>query len=420
MSTSKKPGTDLAALKARLAKKNKKAEPAPAPAAAAPAPQAPLPAPGQPAAAPAYEPPPADALPPPGQPAPPPQAQPAAPPAQQYEAPSAQQYEAPPAQAAAAPQAATDDPFGGGGGAFDPSDGLIDSGGEVVSGKSSIGLMIFVGILGAGLGCVAGFLGHKIVEKKEVTSVATAKGEQMAGAVAEVISARTDVSLALEDLEKKMATDPAGAAKDIDTLVTEKFDPQVKIDSMFGWQLGGVNSNGVKRTFELYDESTRLKKDLQYLSAFLSSQSNALKAGGGPSSFAVMFKPGGVKLVAALEPMCGETPEALATCPADKRSEAKGYKVLDAVGGEPKVILKGVEEGQGMMVFPDGGVYAYAVGMEPNRNAIIMRNGLLARVKDHLEAMTKVEKTAVKALEKYASDPNVDGNSPQPDPEASE
>lgn len=344
------------------------------------------------------------------------QAQPAAAPA--YEAPP-QQYEAPPA-AAPAPAAASDDPFGGGGGAFDPSDGLIDSGGEVSSGKSSIGLMIFVGLLGAGLGSVAGFLGHKIVDKNEKTSSATAKGEQMASAVGEVISARTDVSLALEDLEKKMATDPAGAAADIDALVKEKFDPQVKVDALFGWQLAGVAGNGVKRTFELYDESTRLKKDLQYLSAFLTSQSNALKAGGGPSSFGVMFKANGVKLVAALEPMCGETPEALATCAADKRAEAKGYKVLDAVGGEPKVILKGTAEGQGMMVLPDGGVYAYAVGMEPNRNAIIMRNGLVQRVKDHLEAMTKVEKTAVKALEKYASDPNVDGSTPQPDPEAAE
>jgi hypothetical protein len=325
--------------------------------------------------------------------------------------------------AAAAP--ASDDPFGGGGGGgggFDPSDGLIDVGGDIPS-KGNAGLAIFVGILGIGLGAIGGFFGSKIMRNSETSETASAKGEEMHGAVKAIADARIDVSKAMDGWETKMNTDPAGTAAEIDSLVKEKFAQKVNVDQLFGWQLAAIHSNGVRRTFELYDEATRLQKDLGYLSAFLSSQEKALKAGGGPSQFGVLFTDKGTVLVAALGAMCpaaeGEpTLETATPCADGKQSSAIGYKVLNALGGEPKVAPVGTGPGQVTLLRAGGGIYDYAVGMEPNRNALIMRNALLKRAKEHLDAMSKAEKAALKALENFSGNPNVDGSAEQPDPEA--
>jgi len=424
LSTPKKPGTDLAALKARLAKKNKKAaEPAPEPAAApaaeaAPAPEAAAPAP-EPAPVAAPEPAPAAPEPAPAAPvaAAPVAAAPAAAPAADYASPVA-------AAAPAAP--ASDDPFGGGGGGggFDPSDGLIDVGGDMPS-KGNAGLAVFIGILGIGLGTIGGFFVSKIMRNSETTEAASAKGAEMATAVGEISNARKDVSIAMDKWEEKMATDPAGAAADIDTLVKEKFAKKVNVDQLFGWQLAAIHSAGVRRTFELYDEATRLQKDLGYLSAFLSSQEKALKTGGGPSQFAIKFTDKGAVMVAALGAVCapaeveGEmTLDKAKPCPEGKTAEAIGFTVLENLGGQPKVYPKGAAPGQVTLLRAGGPIYDYAVGMEPNRNALIMRNVLLKRAKDHLESMSKAEKGAIKALENYAANPTVDGSVEQKDPEA--
>lgn len=416
MSTPKKPGTDLAALKARLAKKKKGAEPEPAPApepaAAAPEPAPPAPAPE---AAPAPEPAPA--------PAPAPVAQAPV----DYGAPAQHDYGAAAAPAAAAAPVG-DDPFGaggGGGGGFDPSEGLIDVGGDVPA-KGNAGLAIFVGLLGIGLGAIGGFFVSNITRNNTTKEAASTKGAEMAAAVKEISDARIDVSKAMEGWETKMATDPAGAAADIDALVQEKFAKKVNVEQLFGWQLAAINSNGVKRTFELFDEATRLQKDLGYLSAFLSSQEKALKSGGGPSQFAVKFTDKGAVMVAAVGAVCaaaegegGEVKlEDAKPCPEGGAAEAVGYTVLENLGAEPTVFPKGTAPGQVTLLRAGGPIYDYAVGMEPNRNAIIMRNALLGRAKEHLEGMNKAEKAALKALENYADNPDVDGSSPQPDPEA--
>ena len=89
-------------------------------------------------------------------------------------------------------------------------------------------------------------------------------------------------------------------------------------------------------------------------------------------------------------------------------------------GGEAVVAttVKGAAPGQVTLLRAGGPIYDYAVGMEPNRNALIMRNVLLKRAKDHLESMSKAEKGAIKALENYAANPTVDGSVEQKDPEA--
>ena len=420
MSTPKKPGTDLAALKARLAKKKQGEEPEPEPVAAAPAPAAP-PAP-VPMAAPAPAPAPM-AAPAPAPPAPAPVAQAPV----DYGAPQPHGYGAAPAAAPAG-----DDPFGGGGvgggggGGFDPSEGLIDAGGDVPT-KGNAGLAVFVGLLGIGLGAIGGFFISNITSNSATKEAASTKGAEMAAAVKEISDARIDVSKAMEGWEAKMATDPAGAAAEIDALVQEKFAKKVNVDQLFGWQLASINGNGVKRTFELFDEATRLQKDLGYLSAFLSTQEKALKAGGGPSQFAVKFTDAGGVLVAAVGAVCasGEGAEGeevkledAKPCPEGKMGEAVGYTVLENLGAEPTVFAKGTAPGQVTVLRAWGPIYDYAVGMEPNRNAMIMLTGLVGRVREHLDGMNKAEKAAITALEFYAENPDVDGSTPQPDPEA--
>ena len=60
-------------------------------------------------------------------------------------------------------------------------------------------------------------------------------------------------------------------------------------------------------------------------------------------------------------------------------------------------------------VSADGSVYAYIVGLNPENNAKIVVGSLLGRINERLEAMAKAETRALKALRKYADDPNVDG-----------
>jgi hypothetical protein len=418
LSSSKKPGTDLAALKARLAKKTK-GKAADEPAAEPQTPVAPQAAVHE--APPAYHEAPPQNLPPPGQAAPPVARQP------RYEAPvhQHQQVARDPmggmGQAAPAVAPPTDDPFGGGAGSFDPADGVLDVGGDVPS-KSNIGLIIFAGFLGAAFGGVAGYLGYKMVDNRERKAAGSDKGEAMAKAVQGVIDARIDVSNAMEGLTEKMQADPKGAATDIETLLSDKWENQVSVNQLFGWQLAAIHPNGVKRTFELFEEASRIKKDLQYLQAFLATQPEALLKGNGPSQFAILFQGDKGKLVAALEPLCaGETPEAPpVTCPEGDFGKAVAFKILDKIEDPPKpvVVPKGTGDGQAVLLSTDGGIYGVAVGMEPNRNAVIYRNSLVTRINDHLEQMVKVEKSAKKALEKYAEDPTVDGSVEQPDPEA--
>ena len=54
-------------------------------------------------------------------------------------------------------------------------------------------------------------------------------------------------------------------------------------------------------------------------------------------------------------------------------------------------------------------MYGSVVGANPEANAKNTALLLFARVKERLEAMSKAEGRALKALKKYSDDPNVDG-----------
>lgn len=438
MSTPKKPGTDLAALKARLAKKTKGADvpvdvPPPGQQAAPPPPAPEVPPPGE-----QYAPPPAPAayIPAPGEVAPPPAPEP---PPQSYAPPMdvpppGQAYTPPPPEPAAPAMAASrsigatdDDPFGGAmaGGGFDPNAGVIDSGGDVAP-RGNKGLVVFAALMAAGLGGLGGYLGNNIVTKRAQVQTGKEKGEKMVAEVAQVSELRKTISLKMDEIKGQIATDPAAAGEALTNLLVESFDQHPKIDELFGWQLASIHKVGVQKTFTLYAEANRLQLELGILAGFLTKFADQLKAAGGPSLFGVTPKSNGVKLVTVLQPMCGEIPPeadeaaleaAKATFkPCEDAEAAVGFKVMDSLQSEPKVMFKGLGKDQVTIVVPDQDIYTYAVGMEPNKNALNQLDFQLTRISERLDAMNKAEKIALKALSKYAESPDVDGSTEQPDP----
>ena len=413
MNAPKKPGTDLSALKARLAKKSGgDAAPAPeaAPAAAAVAPPG---APAAKAAAPKAPPrkPPADPnfIPAPGEQAP---AAPAFIPAPGEVAPQipAPGEVAQPVAAAPARRQVIDDgtPFGGAGvGGFDPNAGIIggDSGGEVQA-RGNKGLIALAAGAALLMGVLLGYLGNQIISKGALRDQGKAKGEVMYAEVTKVSEMRKGISLKMADLSKLITTDPAKGAAELVTLLTTNFEKAPQVDQLFGWQLAAINPDGLKKTFDLYDEANGLKIDLGYLANFVNGNVKAL-ATGGPRQFAVQYKGKGVVLVERLEPLCGD-PKAPTPC-AEGKDEPVGFNVRAETGGAPAPALIGSEDGMIQPVSADGSVYAYIVGLNPENNAKIVVGSLLARINERLEAMAKAETRALKALRKYADDPNVDG-----------
>lgn len=447
MSKPKKPGTDLAALKARLAKKTKGADApdvpppgqvaAPMPEVPAPgqvaAPMPEVPAPGQVAAP--EVPPPGHVVPPPGQQMPevpppgqmmpevppPGQQMPEIPPPGQVAAPPQPepQYHAP--APAPAPTQTDDNPFGGGGGmgGFDPDAGLIDAGGEIKP-RGGKGIVLFAAIIAAGIGGVAGWLVNTITSKQNLIDQGMAKGEKMVGQVEKISEARKTVSLGMEDLKKEVAQNPKGAADKVATLMAEAFDKQPQMSELFGWQLASVDPNGIKAVFKLYDEVAQLQENLGLMASVLGNYGEVMKVGG-PSLYGVTFGPSGAKMIAIADSLCGAAPPAegegggegeaapqLKPCGPDA-GKAVAYKVIDLGGGEPKIMPRGAGEGQAMVLMAEGKVYEYAIGIEQGNNAANFYKLALGRVEESLLEMDKAEEKAMLALKKYAESPNVDG-----------
>jgi hypothetical protein len=415
----KKPGTDLSALKARLAKKSA-GDAAPAAAPAAPAEAVPAPAaaaptgrpPARPAApkprAPAADP---NFIPAPGEQAPhsPPDFIPApgevAP--QHMDIPAPGEVAAP---AVAAPrrsfQADDGTPFGGGGGGFDPNAGMIaDTGGDVPQ-RGNKGIVALAAGAALVVGILFGYLGNQITSKSALKNQGKEKGEIMFAEVTKVAEMRKGISLKMADIGKSLQTDPAKAATELVALLTTNFEKAPQVENLFGWQLAAISPNGLKRTFELYEEANGLKIDLGYLANFVNGNVKPLSAGG-PRMFAVMFKGRGVTLVERLDPQCGD-PKAPAACAEGKEGEAIGFNIRTDTGGQPVFAPIGTEDGQIQPLMPDGSVYGYIVGLNPENNAKIVVGSLMARINERLEAMSKAEAKALKALKNYVDDPNID------------
>ncbi|MCA9706889.1 MAG: metal-dependent hydrolase [Myxococcales bacterium] len=279
---------------------------------------------------------------------------------------------------------------------------------------------LLAALLAAGIGAALGWTGHTIVGKRDKIAQGKAKGEKMVAAVQKISDARKSVSLAMEDLKKDIAQDPAGSAEKITTLLTESFDRQPQISELFGWQLASVDPNGLRAAFQLYEQVTELQQNLGLMAKVLGSYGNFIKVGG-PQLYGVTFSPSGAQMVGIADSLCGELPPegepppeaiaALKPCGPDV-NKAVAYLVLDADGGEPRALLRGVGEGRVQLLLAEGKVYDYAIGIEQKNNATNFYKMALARTEESLNEMNQVEERALNALKRYSEDPNVDGPAP--------
>jgi hypothetical protein len=435
LSTPKKPGTDLAALKARLAKKTAGApEDVPPPGqVAAPAPE--VPPPGMPMHAPMPEvpppgrvhaPPPMYDVPPPGMQAP---MHDVPPPGHAYPAmhdvpPPGMQVPMQPPMSAPMPapmptRSQGGDPFGGGSsasmGGFDPDAGLIDGGPEIKP-RGSKGLVMLAALGAAALGFAIGWLSHTITSKQGLIDQGKAKGEKMIEQVVAISEARKSVSLAMEDLKKDIANDPVGSADKVTTLLTSSFDKQPQISELFGWQLASVDPAGIKAAFQLYQQLNELQSNLSLMAKTLGSYGEIMKVGG-PTLFGVTIGPSGAQMVAVVESLCGAPPpegqplkaEGLRSCGGDS-DKAIGYRVSDLSGGEATFAPRGLGQGQVQLLLAEGKTYEYAIGLEQGNNAANFYKMALTKVEGNLEEMNGAEEKALAALKRYSDDPNVDGS----------
>jgi hypothetical protein len=414
LSTPKKPGTDLAALKARLAKKTAGATDDVPPPGQVAAPE--VPPPGQ-VAAPEIPPPgrvqaPARAdVPPPGY-VPPPVMHDVPAPGQVHHAipdvpPPGMQMQAP-APAMQASQAPSGYSAGASYGGFDPDAGVIDSGPEIKP-RGSGGLVALAAVGALALGVAVGWIGNTITSKKERIEQGRAKGEKMVSQVSSVSEARKSVSLAMEDLKKEIAENPTAAADKVTGLLTGDLEKQPQMSEMFGWQLASVDPAGIKATFQLYQQLSDLRGNLSVLANFLTTYGSIMKVGG-PSLFGVTFTGDGAKMVVINKGLCGEAadkPDTLKPC--DDLDRAVAFEVQE-FGSEPKVMARGLGENQALLLVPEGSVYQYAVGLEPSKNAANLYKVMIGRIDQNLADMNGAEEKALKSLSKYADDPNVDGS----------
>lgn len=437
MSTPKKPGTDLAALKARLAKKTAgTAEDVPPPGqVSAPAPE--VPPPGQ-----AYVAPPMHDVPPPGQMAgqgypmhdvPPPGGYMPEPVMHDVPAPGhVHMRDVPPPgmqqapmQAAPMPQPSysgghgsgghgSDASYGGSSMGFDPDAGLIDGGPEIKP-RGNKGLVLVAAFGAMCLGGIVGWLGNTIKSKQDRIDQGRAKGEKMIAQVVAISEARKSVSLAMEDLKKDVAQDPAASADKVTTLLVSSFDKQPQVSELFGWQLASVDPAGVKAAFQLYEHASELQTNLSLMAKILSGYGPVMKVGG-PSLFGVTFGPSGAQMVAITDTLCGDAAdgqelkaEGLKSCGADA-DRAVGYKVSDLSGGEPTFAPRGTGQGQVQVLLAEGKTYEYAIGLEQGNNAANFYKMALTRVEESLLEMNAAEEKALASLKRYSDDPNVDGS----------
>ncbi len=231
----------------------------------------------------------------------------------------------PPAQARRGFEAADGAAPFAAGGSFDPSAGIIaDTGGEIPQ-KGNKGLMIVAAGAALAFGVALGYVFNSISSKGALVKQGQAKGEMMFTEVQKVSEMRKGISLKMEDLGKAINTNPDAAAKDLVDLLTNNFEKSPKVDDLFGWQLASIGTDGIKKTFDLYEEANGLRVDLGYLAGFVNNNIKPLSAGG-PRVLGILFKGGNAILVERVEAMCGEA-NAPTACPEGKEKDAIGFSV---------------------------------------------------------------------------------------------
>ncbi len=211
---------------------------------------------------------------------------------------------------------------------------------------------------------------------------------------------RKKVAVDWEPMRGVIAQDPEAGAERIMTLLRENFVEHPRVDDLFGPELASLDPDTIKRTFELYERVNRLRTDLATLAAFVDSNADALRAGGGPAVFGVVFNKTGAVLVKADAPLCGSrklTPDSLGPC--DEPSKAVAYQGGPSLtADESSIIRRGRRDGEMQLLVPQGAIYRYAIGLEPDKHALRVMDTMVRRIQEHLEAIAQAETKALQTL----------------------
>lgn len=233
---------------------------------------------------------------------------------------------------------------------------------------------------------------------------------QLAEEIVAIGDRRARIAKRWDATEALIAADPEAGARKVMALRDQAFATHPQVDVLFGPQLGLVDSAAIEPTFRLYDAAVRLETDLAMLAVFLHSNADALGDRGGPSLFGVVFKSNGAMLVHAIAPLCAAAPGAATKpgpenlVPCDDGSKAVAYEARLTLERDspPVIVLRGHAKGEMQLLIPDGEAYNFAVGLEPGKNALMVRGSLLTRVREGLEEMDKLERLALQALREGA------------------
>lgn len=425
MSAPKK-GKDLSALKARLAKKAAKPEPAAVPApgeAAVPAPGESVPAPGEVAAPAADIPAPGEVSKPADIPAPGEVSTPADIPApgevsRPADIPAPGEVSRPAPEPAPAPSAQpqgdlADDPFSGGA-SFNPDAGLIDDVGEI-KGKSNIGLTIFAGLIGIVVGAGLGWMGHRATDSRMRHDAAIAKAKKIEEKINEIEKNRALIALKVGDAEEALSSKKPEEA----IAALNELEPTfIELKEIFGWQMASMDQTVVKAIFDLAEANNSMQIDVGILKGWVTQNAEILtERVTGPSSFVVIAnqEAGGSIMAEYVSAICEEIPEplpedfkvdSLKKCEGEEILKANAYVVRMEIGGDTSMIPRGPAN----YLTPAGPMYNYAIGQSPAANAKAEFDLRMGKLNGGLAAMVKLKETALEGVANYTKNPNVDGD----------
>jgi len=235
--------------------------------------------------------------------------------------------------------------------------------------------------------------------EQEAVARAQAKVAAMKEEVERLAKMRQGLSARIDELQQAVSTDPARAAGALQAALAEHFSQSPDIETLFGPDLAKIGDDGIRRTFQLFKEATALRVDLGYLTGFLQANAAVLTGEGAPRRFAVQAAGEHVVLVERGDPLCGDEP-----CRGDN-DRPTGWRIRSNPREPFKSAKIGAKEGEVRALAPEGEVYVLAIGQSPENNARNTAAMLFARVKEDLEEMSKSERRALKALERYTADP---------------
>jgi hypothetical protein len=181
---------------------------------------------------------------------------------------------------------------------------------------------------------------------------------------------RKGISLKMDELSKAITTDPdAGRQADLVTCSrpTSRRAPQV--DDLFGWQLAAINPDGIKKTFDLYDEANGLKIDLGYLAGFVNGNVKALARAARACSRSSSRAGRGPRRAPRADV---RRPQGRPTPCAEGKDEPVGFNIRDDPAAPRRTPRSAATTARSSLLIPDGSSTATSSALNPENNAKIV------------------------------------------------